>query len=116
MAHIRRKFVDVQQSQGSAIAEDAIKRIAKLYAVEKLARGQSPEERIALRQEHAKEIFDDLEDCLHAQLSKISGKSPLARAIRYALGRLRRVRRLRQNESPGCFGRRTGVDFGRSAA
>ncbi len=54
MAHIRRKFVDVQQSQGSAIAEEAIKRIAKLYAVEKLARGKSPEERVALRQKHAK--------------------------------------------------------------
>ena len=38
MAHIRRKFVDVQQSQGSAIAEEAIKRIAKLYAVEKEVR------------------------------------------------------------------------------
>jgi transposase len=33
MAHIRRKFVDVHQSQGSATAEEAIKRIAKLYAV-----------------------------------------------------------------------------------
>lgn len=97
MAHIRRKFVDVQQSQGSTIAEDAIKRIAKLYAVEKLARGQSPEERIALRQEHAKDIFDDLEDWLHTQLPKISGKSPLARAIRYALGRLPKARPYLQN-------------------
>jgi transposase len=35
MAHIRRKFVDVQQSQGSAIAEEAIKRIAELYGIEK---------------------------------------------------------------------------------
>ena len=31
MAHIRRKFVDVQQSQDSAIAGEAIKRIAALY-------------------------------------------------------------------------------------
>ena len=92
MAHIRRKFVDVQQSQGSAIAEEAIKRIAKLYAVEKLARGKSPEERVALRQKHAKHIFDDLEDWLQAQLQKVSGKSPLAQAIRYALGRLPKAR------------------------
>ena len=35
MAHIRRKFVDVHQSQGSAIAAEAIKRIAQLYGVEK---------------------------------------------------------------------------------
>ena len=97
MAHIRRKFVDVQQSQGSAIAEEAIKRIAKLYAVEKLARGKSPEERAVLRQEHAKPVFDDLEAWLRIQLPKISGKSPLAQAIRYALGRLPKARPYLEN-------------------
>ena len=35
MAHVRRKFVDVHRSQGSPIAEEAIRRIAELYAVEK---------------------------------------------------------------------------------
>ena len=97
LAHIRRKFVDVQQSQGSAIAEEAIKRIAKLYAVEKLARGKSPEERVVLRQEHAKLIFDDLEAWLRIQLPRISGKSPLAQAIRYALGRLPKARPYLEN-------------------
>ena len=92
MAHIRRKFVDVQQSQGSAIAEEAIKRIAKLYGVENEARGCSPAERVAIRQEKAKPVFDDLEAWLHAQLPKISGKSPLARAIRYALSRMPKTR------------------------
>ena len=33
MAHIRRKFVDVHQSQGSSIAAEAIKRIAQLYGI-----------------------------------------------------------------------------------
>ena len=88
MAHVRRKFVDVLTSQGNAIAEDAIRRIAELYAVEKDARGKSPDARVALRQARSKPIFDDLEAWLHAQLPKISGKSPLARAIRYALGRM----------------------------
>jgi transposase len=88
MAHIRRKFVDVQQSSGSAIAGEAIKRIAELYGVEKEARGQSPEARMALCQDNSKPIFDDLEDWLHAQLPKISGKSPLVQAIRYALNRM----------------------------
>ena len=92
MAHIRRKFVDVQQSQGSAIAEEAIKRIARLYGIEKEARGHSPQERVVLRQKKAKPIFDDLETWLHMQLPKISGKSPLARAIRYALSRMSKTR------------------------
>jgi len=92
MAHTRRKFVDVQQSQGSAIAEEAVLWIAKLYGIEKEARGRSPEERVAIRQKKAKPVFDDLETWLHAQLPKISGKSPLAKAIRYALSRMPKTR------------------------
>ena len=92
LAHIRRKFVDVFQSQSSPIAEDAIKRIAGLYAVEKEARGQPPEQRIALRQEHAKPILDELEAWLQSQLPRISGKSELAKAIRYALTRIKKLR------------------------
>ena len=92
MAHIRRKFVDVFQSAGSAIAEEAIKRIAGLYAVEKDGRGHPPEERVRLRQARAKPILDELETWLQRQLPKISGKSELARAIRYALARMKKLR------------------------
>ena len=92
MAHVRRKFVDVYSAQGSAIAEEAIRRIAKLYAVEKEARGKSPQERVALRQDNAKSVFDALEQWLQDQLPHISGKTPLAKAIRYALGRLPKAR------------------------
>ena len=92
MAHIRRKLVDVQQSQGSAIAEEAIKRIAELYGIEKEVRGQPPDERARIRQRKSKPIFDDLEVWLHAQLTRISGKSPLAEAIRYALVRMKKLR------------------------
>ena len=92
MAHIRRKFVDVHKAQGSAIAEEAIRRIARLYAVEKEARGQPPDKRRQIRQDKAKPILDDLEAWLHAQLPKTSGKTPLAGAIRYALTRIKRLR------------------------
>ena len=92
MAHIRRKFVDVHKAQGSAIADEAIKRIAGLYAVEKMARGSPPDNRRTARQREAKPLFDDLEAWLDAQLPNISGKSPLAGAIRYALTRMKRLR------------------------
>jgi len=92
MAHIRRKFVDVHKSQGSAIAEEAIKRIAKLYGIEKAVRGQPPDERWKARQNQSKPAFDDLEVWLHTQLTKISGKSPLAVAVRYALTRMKKLR------------------------
>ena len=37
-------------------------------------------------------IFDDLEYWLHEQLPRISGKSPMAQVIRWALGRLWKAR------------------------
>ncbi len=90
---MRRKFVNIFQAQGSAIAEEVIKRIAGLYAIEKEARGQAAEERVRLRQAYARTILDDLETWLHAQLPKISGKSELAKAIRHSLTRMKRLRR-----------------------
>ena len=92
MAHIRRKFVDVHKSQASVIAAEAIKRIAKLYGIEKEVRGQSPDQRVKIRQSKSKALFDDLEAWLHAQLTRISGKTPLAGAIRYALTRMKKLR------------------------
>ncbi len=92
MAHVRRKFVDIHRAQGSAIVDEAIKSFAQLYAVEKEARGSPPDRHADLRQAQAKPIFDDLETWLHAQLNSISGKSPLAGAIRYALTRMARLR------------------------
>ena len=92
MAHVRRKFVDIHRSQASPIAEEAIQRIAKLYAVEKQVRGSPPDRRVELRQVGAAPVFDDLEAWLAQQLARISGKSPLAAAIRYALTRMARMR------------------------
>ncbi len=97
MAHVRRKFVDVHKSQGSTIAQEAIKRITGLCGVEKQARGQPPDERAKIRREKAKPVFDDLEAWLHIQLPKISGKTPLAAAIRYALTRMKRLRPYPEN-------------------
>ena len=92
MAHVRRKFVDVHRAQGSAIAGEAIQRIALLYAIEKEARRSPPDRRVEIRQARAAPIFDGLESWLHEQLPTISGKSPLAMAIRYGLTRMKRLR------------------------
>lgn len=63
-----------------------------LFGIEKEARGRFLEDRVIIRQKKAKPILDDLETWLHAQLPKISGKSPLAKAIRYALSRMPNTR------------------------
>jgi len=61
------------------------------------ARGEPPNERVTLRQRDAKPVFDDLEIWLAAQLNRISGKSDLAKAIRYALGRMKKMRGYLEN-------------------
>lgn len=92
MAHVRREFYSLYESLKLPVAGEAVLRIGKLYDVETQARGLSPAERAALRQEYAKPIFDELEIWLKEQLGKISGKTPLAKAIRYALGRMPKAR------------------------
>ena len=59
--------------------------------VGKAVRGKPPKERAAIRQHNAKPVFDELETRLDADLNRILGKSELAKAIRYALGGLRKM-------------------------
>ena len=92
MAHIRRKFFDIHESQGSEIARQALERIAKLYEIEAEIRGRPPDERKATRQAKAKAVFEGLETWLEIQLARVSAKTPLAGAIRYAITRMKRLR------------------------
>lgn len=82
----------MHKAQGSAIADEAIRRIAELYAVEKVGRGLPPDQRTEIRQAEARPVFQSLEIWLNTQPPAISGKSPLASAIRYALSRMARMR------------------------
>jgi transposase len=86
-AHLRRKFYDVQEATGSPIAADALKRIAALYAVEAEIRGRAAEERQRVRQAKSRPLVEALKPWLQEQLARISGKSKLAEAMRYALAR-----------------------------
>ncbi len=92
MAHVRRKFVDLAHNRGAPVAREAVERIAALYAVEAEARGQTPEERVRIRQAKARPLFDDLETWLARQSPNIPARTPLAGAIRYARARLARLR------------------------
>jgi len=91
-AHIRRKFFDIHTAQGPGIAKEALERIAALYRIEASIRGDPPDRRRSIRQDHAAPLIDGLEAWLHSQLTQISGKSTLAGAIRYGLTRLKWLR------------------------
>ena len=62
-----------------------IARIAALYRIEDAIRGRPPDERVAVRQRESRPKVAALKVYLETQLGRISGKSTLATAIRYAL-------------------------------
>lgn len=85
MAHARRKFYDVFTTTKSPIAEQALRRIAALYAIESDIRGQAAGERQRVRHQQSRPLVEAMHVWLTEQLRRIPGASTLAKAIRYAL-------------------------------
>ena len=84
--HVRRRFVKRLENDGSPIAEQALRQIAELYAIEASIRGHAPETRLAARTELTAPIVAAFRPWLEAQLSRIPQSSKLAEDIRYTLG------------------------------
>ncbi len=83
--HARRYFHDELVANDSPIAREAIERMKPLFAIEAEIEGQAPEARLAVRQARSAPIMANLRTWLEATLRRVSGKSDLARAIRYTL-------------------------------
>jgi transposase len=86
-AHSRRKLFDVHAATGSAIAQEAIERIAALFQIEAEINGRDPEARRAVRQERVVPKLAELKGFFETALASVSRKSALAVAIRYSLSR-----------------------------
>jgi transposase len=99
-AHVRRKFFDIHTANASPIAAEALERIGALYALEADIRGRAAEQRCRIRQARAGPLLDHLHAWLLATLAKLSKKSELAGAIRYALSRWNALTRYRDD---GCI-------------
>jgi transposase len=92
MGQIKRRFEDIWRAEACPVASGTLHQIAQLYDVESRARGLPPTLRVELRQKQAAKVFDDLEVRLAMQLTRISGKTALAAAIRYGLARMELLR------------------------
>lgn len=86
-AHARRKFVELEKASGSAIAKEAIERIAALYRIERECKDLDDTGRRIYRQQHAKPIVDTLHAWLRELQPKVMGASGTAKAIEYSLRR-----------------------------
>ena len=78
--------VDVHKTNSSPIAKEALDKIGTLSDIERAIAGK-PGQRTAARLAEAKPKLDALADWFDEQLKLISGKSDLAKAIRYARSR-----------------------------
>ncbi|MFZ2898677.1 MAG: IS66 family transposase [Saprospiraceae bacterium] len=94
LAHSRREF---EQALGNdqARAAHILTRIQSLYAVERQARERqlSADERLALRQELSRPVFDQLHQYLKAELLQVLPKSAIGQAIAYSLNRWEKLER-----------------------
>jgi hypothetical protein len=86
-AHARRHLFDAHVETKSPLALEALERIARVFAIETEICGPSPEVRLAVRRQRSMAELDALKRFFEATLGPISGKSTLAKAIRYALSR-----------------------------
>jgi hypothetical protein len=86
-AHARRQIYEAHQKTKSPLSEEALERIAELFAIEKAVNAKEPAERLTARQEKSLPLLADLKAFYDQALAKISAKSSLAGAIRYSLTR-----------------------------
>jgi transposase len=87
LAHCRRKFDELFKANDSPVAAEAIQRIAWLYKLEREARDMTPADRLALRLQHAKPLWEDLHAWLEIERARVPDGSGIAGAIDYSLNR-----------------------------
>lgn len=87
MAHARRYFFDVFDATKSPVAEEALRRIGALYAIEAEINGKPADLRLAERQARAVPQLTQFKDWLEGERRRLSLKSPLGKALQYSLGR-----------------------------
>lgn len=86
-AHLRRDFFDVHTATKSEIAREALDRIGDLYDIERQIKGQPRDARLAIRQTETRPKVEAFKAWAEVQMTRIPGKSDLAKAFRYALNR-----------------------------
>lgn len=86
-AHSRRRFYELHAAGDSQVATTTVERMTDLWKLEAEVRGQSPEARAGARQAVSAPIVAELFTLWQKTLPRISGKSKLAEALRYAIAR-----------------------------
>jgi transposase len=95
-AHGRRKFYVLADIAAKArdprivispIALEAVRRIDAIFDIERALNGLNPDDRRAARQARVKPLVDNLHHWMKEQRGRVSGKSPIGKALHYMLVR-----------------------------
>jgi transposase len=85
LAHARRKFDELFKANASPVAAQAIQRIALLYRIEADARHLTSAQRLQMRQERSKPLWEELHVWLQLERLRVPAGTPIAKAIDYSL-------------------------------
>ncbi len=86
-AHLTREFYKLHVAGVSQTATWTVERMAELWAVEAQVKGCAPQTRLDERRRVSAPIVAELQSRWERELTRISGKTKLAEAIRYGLWR-----------------------------
>jgi transposase len=89
-ARLHRRFYELHINGSSQVATRTISTMAGLWKIEEEIRGRDPAVRLTARRDRSAAIVADLFKLWETELPRISGKSKLAEAIRYAMPDLAR--------------------------
>jgi transposase len=82
-AHARRKLIDITRAGTAPIAEEGVRLIRELYAIEADIRGLGPDARLAARRERSAPVAARIREWLKHHRARVSAKAPLGEALSY---------------------------------
>ncbi|CAB5504675.1 Mobile element protein [Bathymodiolus azoricus thioautotrophic gill symbiont] len=92
MAHARRKFDEAlkvlpkaSRQNKHGLTQTALRKFARLYAIEKQIKALSTEQRYIIRQEKSKPLMLELKQWCEANVTKTAKEAAIGKAIRYTL-------------------------------
>lgn len=82
-SHARRKLIEITRAGTAPIAEEGVRLIGELYAIEAEIRGLGPDARLAARQQRSAPAAGRIKQWLDLHRARVSAKAPLGEALSY---------------------------------
>jgi len=85
LAHARRKFEELNTDATSAVAQEALQRIARIWRAEREFADMDAAQRLAARETITRALFDEMHAWLQLERGRVAEGSAIAKALEYSL-------------------------------